>query len=72
MGARPAILDAAHMQVRGLEINLIPAEINDLGGPQGMAEGEQDHERVTPAVPVPARRLNQPLDLMLGQVLASA
>ena len=52
------------------EIDLLPAQGAQLGRTQPMPESQQDHGRVTMPVPIAARRLDQPLNLPLGQVLA--
>jgi hypothetical protein len=54
------------------EIDLLPAEGAQLGGSQPVPEGQQDHGCIPMPLPVPARRLHEPLDLSLGEVLAGA
>lgn len=39
MCGRRAVLDAADMQVCGLEVDLLPPEIADLGGAQSVLYG---------------------------------
>jgi hypothetical protein len=51
------------------EIDLLPTQGAQLGRSQPMPVGKQDHGRIAMPVPVPARRLHQPLDLSLGEVL---
>src|SRR5215472_6372927 len=65
-------LDSAHVQDRGFEVDLIPAQVHQLSCPQAVSVSDQDHGgvAVTPAVaPGSGHKL---LDLGLGQVLASA
>jgi hypothetical protein len=52
MGAGRAFLDPADCQGPGVEIDLIPAKINQFGGPQAMPIGHGDHGgiAVTPSV----------------------
>src|SRR4029077_6532215 len=51
------------------EINLLPAQGAQLGRSQAVPEGLQNHGRIPMPVPITARRLHQPFDLFLGQVL---
>ena len=51
------------------EFDLLPLQVADLGGPQAMAVGHQDHGRV--AMPIAAMltgAVHQPFDLALGEV----
>src|SRR6266536_3495380 len=59
--AWPADVQDAH-----LEIDLLPAQIHELGRPEPVAEGQEDHRGVAMA----RGRMDQSLDLGLGQVLA--
>src|SRR6266853_3765485 len=43
MRAWGAILDPPHMEHRAIEVDLVPAQVADLGRPEPMAEGHQDH-----------------------------
>src|SRR5262250_152144 len=54
------------------EINLLPAQGAQFGCSQAMPEGQQDHGRIPMPVPITARRLDKPLDLSLGEVLAGS
>jgi SNF2-related domain len=64
-----ALLDPPHMQDRSVEIDLIPAEVADLGRPETVAEGDQDHGRVPVPMAVGLGRLDQDFDLARRQVL---
>jgi hypothetical protein len=43
--ARRAVLGAADMDGRGIEINLLPADVDQLADPQCMPEGHEDQQR---------------------------
>jgi hypothetical protein len=47
-----------------VQIDLAPAQIDELGRPQAVAIGHEDHGRVTMAMTVLARGLHQHLDLI--------
>src|SRR5262249_12384778 len=70
MRGRSALFDSADVQDGVFEVDLLPAQVHQLGGPQTMPEGQQDHGGVAMAPAVVSGGLNQPLDLALGQVLA--
>jgi hypothetical protein len=42
MSARGAALDPPDVEHRAVEVDLVPAEIADLGGPQAVPKGDQD------------------------------
>jgi hypothetical protein len=66
---RPA-LAPVDMEPARRQLDLVPLKIADLGRPQAVPIGDQDHGGV--AVPVPAafpRRCHQALDLGPGQIL---
>jgi hypothetical protein len=46
------------MQSCAGEIDLLPAQINNLPSTQPMPECEQDHQRITPAMAIAARSLD--------------
>ena len=46
------VLDAVNVQAALGEFDLLPLQVADLGGPQAMAVGHQDHGRV--AMPIAA------------------
>src|SRR6266536_3756835 len=66
MRRRRACLGPADVQDAHLEIDLLPAQIHELGRPEPVAEGQEDHRGVAMA----RGRMDQSLDLGLGQVLA--
>jgi len=39
------ILHPPHVQHRAIEVDLVPAQVADLSGPEPMPEGDQDHGR---------------------------
>jgi hypothetical protein len=69
MSARGAVLDAADVQHRGVEFDLIPTEAADLGRPEPVPESDQDHGGVPMPVPVRLGGLDQGLDLARRHVL---
>ena len=70
MDPRRAVLDAADIDSRGIEVDLLPADIDQLAHPQRMPEGHEDQQPVPSRVAAVASRRQQLLDLSLGQVLA--
>jgi hypothetical protein len=60
------------MQNGAVEIDLLPTKVHDLGGPQPMPKGDQDHRRIPMPVTVSPGRGHEGLDLVLGQVLTRA
>src|SRR6266849_6999712 len=59
MGARGAVLDPPHVEHRAIEVDLVPAQVTDLGRPQPVAEGHQDHGGIPVAVAVALGGLDQ-------------
>ena len=53
-----------------VEVDLIPAQVDQLTDPQAVPIGDEDHGGVAVTPAVLAGRLDQLLDLGLGQVLA--
>jgi hypothetical protein len=51
------------MEHRTVEVDLVPVQVADLGRPQPVPEGKQDHGRVTMAMPVALGGLDHCLDL---------
>src|SRR6516162_7054578 len=66
------LFDSTDVQDGVFQVDLLPAKVHQLGGPQTVPKGQQDHGCVAMAPAVVLGRLNQPLDLSLGQVLAGA
>jgi hypothetical protein len=69
MGAGCTVLDSPHVQDRALEVDLVPAQVADLGGAQPVPEGHEDQGRVPVTVAVGLGGLDQGLDLAGRQVL---
>jgi hypothetical protein len=66
-------LGAADVQAAGIELDLVPLQIADLGRPQAVPIGNQDHGCI--AMTVPARlagRGHQFLDLVGGEIFPGA
>ena len=72
MGAGRALLDPAHVKRPRGELDLVPAQVHQLGGPQAVPIGHKHHRGVPVAPAVLPGGVHQPLDLGLGQVLAGA
>ncbi len=70
MGAGCALLDPPNVQGGRFEIDLIPPQIDQLGRSQAMPVGDKDHRGVAVAMAIAPGSLDQPLDLVLGKVLA--
>jgi hypothetical protein len=69
MGARGALLDPADVEIGITEIHLIPPQVHEFGCPQAMPVSHKDRGGVPVAPTVFLGRVDQPLDLGLGQVL---
>jgi hypothetical protein len=41
MGARGAVLDSPDVEHRAVEVDLVPAQVADLGGPQAVPKGDR-------------------------------
>src|SRR5262249_21069007 len=72
MAAGSTRLDSADVQDRGFEVDLIPAQVDQLGHSQAVPVSDKDHGGVAVPVAVGPGPRPQLLDLGLGQVLASA
>jgi hypothetical protein len=70
--ARRAVLDPADVQHGAGEVDLVPAQVADLGRPEAMPEGEQDHGGVAVTVAVALGRLDQRRDFIERQMLPCA
>ena len=66
---RLTVLLAADVHRSSPEVDRIPGQLAQLGSPQTMPIGDQDHGRATMTVAITFGGLDQPLDLGLGQVL---
>jgi hypothetical protein len=60
------------MQAGSFEVDLVPAQIHDFSRSQAMSEGQEHHQSVTVTMPIALGRLDQPLDLVDGQMLPGA
>jgi hypothetical protein len=65
-----AVLGAADMDGRGVEINLLPANVDEFADPQCMPEGHEDQQSIAHRVAAVSGGGEQAIDLALGQVLA--
>jgi hypothetical protein len=54
------------MQDRSVEVDLLPAQIDNLARTQSMPKCEEDHERVAMAPTIALRCLDELLDLSQG------
>src|SRR5215831_7441685 len=69
MDAGDSILHPVNVQAALGELDLLPLQVADLGGPQTVSIGHQDHGRIAMAVAaVLARAVHQPVDLALGEI----
>jgi hypothetical protein len=58
------------MQGRALKLDSRPLQVDEFTHAQAMPEGNQDHRAIAQAPAVVLRRLNQPSDFGLGEMLA--
>ena len=65
-------LAPADVQIGTAEVHLIPAQIDKLTRPQAVPVGDQDHGRIAVAVAVVLGGIDQPLHLLLSEMLARA
>jgi hypothetical protein len=65
-----AILHPANVQDRLIKVGLLPTKIDKLRRAQPVSESDQDHRRVTVALPIVLGHLDEALDLSRRQVLA--
>jgi len=69
MYAGNPVLDAVNVKAALRQFDLLPLQVADLGGPQTVAVGDQDHGRVAmPIAVVLTRAVHQALDLALGEI----
>ena len=53
------------------QLDLLPLQVADLGGPQTVSIGHQDHGRVAmPIAAMPSGAVHQALDLALGEIVS--
>ena len=72
VSARRTPLDPANMQRSRSEVDLIPAEVNKLGGPKAVTIGHQDHRGVPMPPTVLSSGVHEPFDLRFRQVLTGS
>lgn len=72
MGAGRALLDPAHVEGGSGKVHLIPAQVHQLGSPQAMAVGHQDHGGVAVAPAVALGGFHELFQLGFRQVLTGA
>src|SRR5262249_8434731 len=73
VAAGDSILHPVNVQAALGRFDLLPFQVADLGGPQTVAIGDQDHGRVAmPIAAVLTRAVHQTLDLAAGQVASGA
>jgi hypothetical protein len=65
-----AILDPTNVQDSLIKVSLLPTKIDKLGRAEPVPESDQDHRRISVALPIVFGRLNEALDLCRRQVLA--
>jgi len=63
---RLTVLATGDVHRGGPEVDSVPGQIAQLGSPQGMPIGHDDHRRVAVAVAIGFSRLDQLLDLAFG------
>ena len=68
MSAWGALLKPTDVQRGRPEVHLIPAQVYQLGNPQAVSVGHEDHGGIPVAVAVARGGLHEPLDLGLSQV----
>src|SRR5262249_41607181 len=67
-----AAFEPPDMQAAMGEVDGVPAQRHQLGRPQPVPVGDQDHGRITVAVTIPSGGGNQAGNLAVGEVLAGA
>src|SRR6516225_8107972 len=72
MGRRRAILDPTNVQDCLIKVGLLPTKIDKLGRAEPVSESDQDHRRVTVALPIVLGPLDEALDLSRRQVKGQA
>jgi hypothetical protein len=69
---RSTLFDPTDVQRGRPEVQLIPAHVHQLGDPEAVAVGHEDHGGVPVAVAVALGRVHELLDLGLRQIFPSA
>jgi hypothetical protein len=69
MHTRHAALGTTDVQLAGGEVDIVPTQRHQLTRPQAVAVGDQDGSSVPMAPAIFPGRLDQPLDLALGEIL---
>jgi len=64
------MLDPAHMHFSTIEIDLIPAQVNELGDPQALAAGDQNQSGIAMAITIACRSLDELFNLGVSQIFA--
>ena len=72
MRAGCTLLGPADVQRGRPKVDLIPSKVHQLGNPQAMSVGHEDHRSIPVAVAVARGGLHEPLDLGLGQIFAGS
>jgi hypothetical protein len=70
MNARRAVLGAADIDGRGVQVNLLPAKVNQLADAQRMPEGHQDQQPIAARIAALASSGHQLVDLGFRQIFA--
>ena len=70
MDARCAVLGPLNVDGGGVEMDLLPAQVDQLADPQGMPEGHQDQQPVASRVAAFVGCSDQLVDLGFRQVFA--
>ena len=65
-------LGPAYVQAPGGEVDVVPPQRHQLRGSEAVAVGHQDGRGVPMPRAILPGRLNEPLDLSLGQIFAAA
>jgi hypothetical protein len=68
MGACAALLDPADVQGGCSEVHLIPAQVDQLAGPEAVAVGHQDHRGIPVRPTLSLGGLEQPFNFGLRQI----
>jgi hypothetical protein len=72
MRRRRAALEPIDVELASVEVHPLPLQIGHFRCAQAVPVGHEHHERISTAVPVAPRRIDQPLNLFRPQVLSLA